>query len=143
MATTIIPIKTGFSHSFLIKGNNGAILVDTGVKNNMKKFIQICNAHHIKPNEINLIVLTHTHYGHSGNLAELKEWSGAKILVYKNEAENLENGFTSIPSGTIPATKIIVSLGRSLKPKYASPPAILPDLINENEFIWHTLLLLR
>jgi glyoxylase-like metal-dependent hydrolase (beta-lactamase superfamily II) len=134
MTTSIIPIKTGFSHSFLIKGNNGAILVDTGVKNNINKFVQIFNAHHIKPNEINLIVLTHTHYDHTGNLAELKEWCGAKILVHKNEAENLKNGFTPIPSGTIPATKIIVALGRSLKPKYASPPAIVPDLINENEF---------
>lgn len=134
MSTSIIPIKTGFSHSFLLKGNKGAILVDAGVKKHMANFVQTFKAHKINPKEISLIVLTHTHYDHTGNLAELKEWCEAKILVHKNEAENLKNGFTPIPSGTIPATKIIVALGRSLKPKYASPPAILPDLINENEF---------
>ena len=68
----IIPIKTGFVHSFLIKQNNNCILVDAGVKNHIHTYKNSFSENHILPNQIKLIVLTHTHYDHSGNVNELK-----------------------------------------------------------------------
>lgn len=130
----IIPIKTGFVHSFLIKQNNNCILVDAGVKNHIHTYKNSFSENHILPNQIKLIVLTHTHYDHSGNVNELKKICGAKILVHENEAENLKTGFTPIPDGTGVLTKIIVAFGRTFRVKYASPPATVPHILNKSEF---------
>lgn len=126
--------QIGFSNATLIKNGQSSILVDTGVRSNLNKFKIWFRETRIFPGDINLIVLTHTHYDHTGNLKKLAEYTGAQVLVHKNEYENLKSGFTPIPKGQGRYSGFISDLGRKFFPRYASPKSFSAHLINEDVF---------
>jgi glyoxylase-like metal-dependent hydrolase (beta-lactamase superfamily II) len=130
----ILQKRIGFSNATLVANGENSVLVDTGVKGNLKKFRILFRQAGLKPEDVKLIVLTHTHYDHTGNLKKLVKYTGAKVLVHKNEFENLKNGFTPIPTGQGKYSGFISALGKKWAPKYASPEAFTADIINEDEF---------
>ncbi len=134
LAFKIISVRIGYSNSILLVNGPYSILVDTGVKGNLQRFKNLFKQFKLKPSDLKLIVLTHTHYDHTGNLKVLAKLTGAKVLVHKNEFENLKNGFTPIPRGISFKTRFIAEMGRLFFPKYASPKPFVADLINEGEF---------
>jgi len=134
MSLKIVPIKIGFSNSILIANGSKSILIDTGVKGHLQQFKILFRKYNLSPTDIKLIVLTHTHYDHTGNLMGLVKLTGAKVLVHKNEFENLKNGFTPIPKGISLRTRIISNLGKFIYPKYASSKPFVADLVNEGMF---------
>lgn len=130
----ILQKRIGFSNVALIVNGNWSILIDTGVRGNMKKIRILFREAGISPNDIGLIILTHTHYDHTGNLHQLAELTRAQVLVHKNEFENLKTGFTPIPDGQGKYSGFITRLGKLIYPGYASPKAFTAQLINEDEF---------
>ncbi len=126
--------RVGYSNVVLLKTSETAVLVDTGVKGNLAHIIRFLKHKNTEPAELKLIVLTHTHHDHTGNLHELVKLSGAPVLVHQNEFENLKNGFTPIPKGMGFYTRFISGLGSIVVPRFASPKAFEAQLINENEF---------
>lgn len=126
--------RIGYSNSTLILNGENSVLVDTGVKGNFRTFRVWFRQHKIKPTDIKLIILTHTHYDHTGNLIPLQTYTGAKILVHKNEFQNLKDGFMPVPKGQGRFPTFISKVGRKFFPRFASPQPIVADLINENEF---------
>ena len=126
--------RIGYSNANLLLGNSTAILVDTGVKGNLKALKVWFKQHNLAPADIQLIILTHTHYDHTGNLIELQKITGAKVLVHKNEFDNLKNGNTPVPQGQGKYAAWISGLGRKLWPRFASPAPLVADLINDDEF---------
>ena len=126
--------RIGYSNVVLIVNGANSVIVDTGLNghfNKIKILVQSCG---LEFNDIKLIVLTHVHYDHTGNLQKLKKLSGAKVLVHKNEFKNLKDGFIKIPKGQGKYSGLISKIGKIIYPKYASPKPFLADLINENEF---------
>ena len=134
MTPKIIQIRIGYSNSILLLNGANSVLIDTGVKGDLLQFKTLFNKYNLKPTDVKLIVLTHTHNDHTGNLNELAKLTGAKVLVHKNEYDNLKNGFTPIPSGTRFYTKAVVFLGRKLKPRHASPEPFVVDLTNTTNY---------
>ncbi len=130
----LFPVRVGYSNSILIPNGANSILADTGVKAPLQTFKTLFRQFNLNPEDVKLIVLTHTHYDHTGNLKALAEFTGAKVIVHKNEYVNLKNGFTPIPDGNSPTTRFISKLGKLFYPKYASPKAFQADLVNEDEF---------
>lgn len=130
----IICARVGFSNSVLIVNGSNSIIIDTGVKGNINHFKTLLKQFRLNAGDIKLIILTHTHYDHTGNLKPLAELTGAKVLVHKNEFENLKNGFIPIPKGLGNYTRFISNIGRIVYPKYASPKPFVADLINKNEY---------
>lgn len=130
----ILQKKIGFSNVALIVNGANSILVDTGVRGGMKKLRILFREAGIAAEDIRLIILTHTHYDHTGNLQKMVKLSGAKVLVHKNEFENLKTGFTPIPDGQGKYSGFITRLGKKVYPSYASPRAFTADLINSGEF---------
>lgn len=126
--------RIGYSNSTLILNSGNSVLVDTGVKGNLNIFKVWFRQHNLNPADVKLIILTHTHYDHTGNLLELKKYTGAKVLVHKKEFENLKNGDTSIPKGQGMYPGFIANAGRRLYPRFASPKPFVADLINEDDF---------
>jgi hydroxyacylglutathione hydrolase len=126
--------RIGYSNAVLILNGENSILIDTGVKGNMPLFDRFFRQNKIKPTDIKLIILTHTHFDHTGNLAELQKLTGARVLVHRNEFENLRQGFISIPPGQRFYTRFISWLGRLFVPRFASPEPLVADLINDDEF---------
>lgn len=130
----ILQKRIGFSNVALIVNGNNSILVDTGVRGGMKKLRVLFREAGISVESVRLIILTHTHYDHTGNLHKLVQMSGAKVLVHKNEFENLKTGFTPIPDGQGKYSKFISHLGKKIYPTYASSKAFTADLVNTDEF---------
>ena len=130
----IVSTRIGYSNSILLVNGSNSVIIDTGVKGNINRFKLLLKQYQLKPSDIKLIILTHTHYDHTGNLKALADLTGAKVLVHKNEFENLKNGFTAIPVGQGNFSHFISKLGRAIYPRFASPKPFIADIINENEF---------
>ncbi len=130
----ILMNRVGYSNTILLVNGPDSILIDTGVKGFLKKIQKMLNQNRLVPEDIKLIILTHTHYDHTGNLYELKKLTGAKVLVHKNEFENLKNGTIPIPGGQRFLMKLVSDLGKLIAPGFASPKPFIADLINEDEF---------
>ena len=130
----ILQKRIGFSNVELIVNGNNSILVDTGVRGNIKKIRILFREAGISPEDIRLIILTHTHYDHTGNLQGIVKLTGSPVLVHANEYENLKTGFTPIPNGQGKYSGFISRFGKKVYPKYASPKAFTADLINDDVF---------
>ncbi|MHC1632170.1 MAG: MBL fold metallo-hydrolase [Methanotrichaceae archaeon] len=68
-------------------------LIDTGMIpdptiKNIKKYID--------PQEIKLIILTHSHHDHSGGVPKIKEVTGAKVLIHEDEAGLLGDDLATV-----------------------------------------------
>lgn len=130
----IVCSRIGYSNSILLVNGANSIIVDTGVKGHLNRFKNLLKQFKLVPTDIKLIVLTHVHYDHTGNLSSLAKLTGAKVLVHKNEFENLKNGFIQIPLGQGRYSGFISKFGRSIYPKFASPKSYLADIINDDEY---------
>lgn len=98
MGSTIHTIPLGFDQAYIIK-DQGAIMIDSGEPKKGKAFLKGLKEVSIKPEEIQLIVLTHGHWDHIGSAAEIKEITGAKVVMHKNEKRWLEESLKPMPPG--------------------------------------------
>ena len=130
----IVSKRVGYSNVTLLVNGSNSVLTDTGVRGGLRQCINLIKQAGLTPRDVKLIVLTHTHYDHAGNLNALQKYTGAKVMVHKNEFKDLQNGFTPIPDGMGSLTGFISRLGRAIIPRFASPKPFIADLINENEF---------
>jgi hydroxyacylglutathione hydrolase len=130
----IVQKRIGYSNVVLLANGTNSVLIDTGVTGNLKKLKLLFRQFNLQPHDIKLIILTHVHYDHTGNLNELKKISGAKILVHRNEFENLKRGYIKIPLANGIYPKIITSIARLFLPRFVSPKPMVADMVNENVF---------
>jgi glyoxylase-like metal-dependent hydrolase (beta-lactamase superfamily II) len=82
-----------YRNYYIIKGNEGYILIDTGDKDNKEELIKSLEDQNIRIGEIHTVILTHGHKDHSGNVslfenADIYVHSKDKDLI--EECENLE-----------------------------------------------------
>jgi len=98
MAVSIYPIKLGFDHCYVIRGEK-TILIDGGSPNQVKQFKKALARLSIRHEEIGLIIITHGHWDHIANAKEIKTITGAKIVMHKAEKEWLEKGLKPMPPG--------------------------------------------
>jgi hydroxyacylglutathione hydrolase len=91
-------INAGISSCYLIR-DKGIVLVDAGVPGRIKKFNKKLKEFSIEPEDVKAIIITHCHWDHVGCLKELRELTGAKVLVHQNEKDQLEKGELKIPPG--------------------------------------------
>lgn len=130
----ILRIKAGTSNVYLIKNGLNSILIDAGNKNKHKKIARVIRKHGLKETDIKLIILTHTHYDHTGSLAELKKRTGAKVVVSENEAEALKKGCTPYPKGTNAFFRFIVMIGKKFFSSMAQFSPVQPDILVDDNF---------
>jgi glyoxylase-like metal-dependent hydrolase (beta-lactamase superfamily II) len=74
-------------------------MIDGGMPKKLKVFKRVIGILDINPSDIKLIVLTHSHFDHSGSAREIREFTGAKIAVHESEKTYLEDGGMIIPKG--------------------------------------------
>jgi len=87
----ILTREIGLSNVFVIRDEK-TVIIDTGCYRNKAGFANELYLMGVKPEEISLIIVTHGHFDHCGNLGVLKELTGAPILAHKNAVHFLETG---------------------------------------------------
>ena len=92
----------------------------------------------INPQDISLIILSHVHYDHVGNLNWLKEESNAPVMVHKDEGTYLERGLRLIPNGATISGKILSNMGKLYNPlpKFVpvKPDILVSDILSLRDF---------
>lgn len=75
-------IKCGNGNCYIIENGTDGILVDTGKKEFAKQVIEQCKFYNVK-----LIVLTHAHFDHAENTAEISHTLGIPIGMNKQDCD--------------------------------------------------------
>ena len=96
MSLSIHPIKLGVACCYVIRAE-GTILIDGGAPKQARNLIKGIETLSIKPQEIQLIVITHGHWDHIGSAKEIKEITGAKIALHRKEKDWLEKSLKPLP----------------------------------------------
>ena len=98
MKTEIFQVNLGLNSCYLIRGKD-VVMIDGGMPKKLKVFKRVLAGLDMNPSDIKLIVLTHSHFDHSGSAREISEFTGAKIAVHESERAYLEYGGMIIPKG--------------------------------------------
>jgi glyoxylase-like metal-dependent hydrolase (beta-lactamase superfamily II) len=114
--------KLSHINTYLVKGDNGYLLVDTGW-NTKEAFASLKNQLAeigINGQEISRIVVTHTHPDHYGMAGKLKELYGATLYLHHLEKDFIETRYVNMD-------ELIQELGQWLQ-RNGAPPNRLPEL---------------
>jgi glyoxylase-like metal-dependent hydrolase (beta-lactamase superfamily II) len=131
MKLEIFRVKLGLNSCYLIRGKD-VVMIDGGMPKKLKVFKRVLSRLGINPSDIKLIVLTHSHFDHSGSAREIREFTGAKIAIHESERTYLEDGGMIIPKG-------VNFYGKITKPwlfaifKKISFPKLKPDILITDE----------
>ena len=86
-------ILGGFSaNCYLLKTDRGFVLIDTGRKSKRSKLEQELSNAGCKPGNLDLIILTHGDFDHTGNCAYLREKYHTKIAMHHYDSGMVEYG---------------------------------------------------
>ncbi len=131
MATvTITPgltmIGLGYVNAALIEGEDGLILIDTGLPKKERSIIEaVAEAGH-QPSRVSDILFTHCHIDHIGSLAELAAATGARVCVHVLDTDVTRKGNASGPlTGRNFIGKVMTLM---IRPKGADPAPVTQEL---------------
>ena len=95
----IFNIGSRVVNNFLIPFNTGFILVDTGYAGGFTRFKKKLEKHHIRPEQIKYVFLTHAHDDHAGFLNEVLGTTDAEVILHPKAIEGLKRGQNSFEGG--------------------------------------------
>ena len=129
---SICQVLSGRVNSFIFSNGNKNILVDTGRYNKKDELFSALNRLNIS--KIDLLILTHTHFDHAENAADVKNKFGSTVLAHNSEAEFLALGDSPLPKGSIWPTKFVMgAFTKSLQPHYKYKP-VNADVLVEDKY---------
>jgi glyoxylase-like metal-dependent hydrolase (beta-lactamase superfamily II) len=77
---------------YLLSSSRGYIQIDTGMTSKRSKIESELGKAGCQPGDLNLIILTHGDFDHSGNAAYLRTKFGAQIAMHPDDAGMVEHG---------------------------------------------------
>lgn len=120
-------IKCGNVNCYIIENGTNGILVDTGKKEFIDKVIESCRSYNVK-----LIILTHAHFDHAENAAQISDSLGIPIGMNENDCNLILSNANQSLAATNILGKIVLSV--SLK-EFAvrSMPGFKPNILLHND----------
>ena len=85
-------INLGFVNAYLLKANDGYILIDTGIAQSWSRLKNELRRAGALPDRLKLVVLTHGDFDHSGNCAGLQSQYHAQVAIHPGDAEIVKTG---------------------------------------------------
>lgn len=126
-----------FVYSYLIHGEN-ICLIDSGVVSSEHVIFDYIEKIGLKPTDISMMVLTHSHPDHIGSAKSIKEKSGCKVAAHSGERSWIEDvelqakerpvpNFHSLVEGSVDVDDIlkdedIIDLGENISLKVIHTP---------------------
>lgn len=91
----ICPVRglLGYFHLLLDVSSREAVLIDTGLVDEMPSLIRALNEAGIGWRNIKAILLTHGHLDHTGHVARIKQLTGAPVLAHALEQPHINGTF--------------------------------------------------
>ena len=86
-------------NNWLIPGDDGYILIDTGYEKGFSRFLRKLKKAGIQPEEIRTVFLTHAHDDHAGFLNDVLAVTPAKVILHPKAVEKLKKGQNSFKGG--------------------------------------------
>lgn len=77
----------------LLADGDASVMIDTGLVGEPFFIRRLVRGLGLKPNSIKAILLTHGHLDHAGNLAWLKEWTGARVIGHPAEQAHVDGTY--------------------------------------------------
>jgi glyoxylase-like metal-dependent hydrolase (beta-lactamase superfamily II) len=124
-------IKAGVANCYIIR-DKGIILVDGGMPGAFNKFSKGLKTKGIDSKDINVIIITHCHWDHIGCAKEIKDFTGAKIIVQQYEKSILEKGEMAMPPAITRWGKVFAAFLNSWSKKFSIAPTEV-DMVVEKE----------
>ncbi len=125
----IYRIPFGRSNGYILKTDEKILFIDTGLSGQFKKIERTLASLGLDCTDIDLVLLTHTHYDHTGCAAECRRISGAKVLVHGAEAENLRAGRSGFPAGATGLGRFVVGMAKRFGFAEADFEVVEPDIV--------------
>jgi hydroxyacylglutathione hydrolase len=129
----IVKVTPAKCNMWLIVNGDKSILIDAGYDGKINDLEHTIVDNGLKPRDIKMLVMTHTHFDHACGLKQIKELTGAKIVVNENEAGYLEQGFCPLPKGTRWYSGIISWLGRNVIYGIGKFQPVSPDIVTSSK----------
>ncbi|NLO20471.1 MAG: MBL fold metallo-hydrolase [Syntrophomonadaceae bacterium] len=129
----LLRLKLGITNCYLLRAEQGYIMVDAGSLRKVKCFQRLLKEMGILPKSIKLIIVTHAHYDHIGSLAEIKKLCDCQVLAHPLEARIMREGEIVIPPGTNPLGRMLSSIGQKAAPLLAYP-SVDSEIIVQAEY---------
>lgn len=133
MRVGIHPITLGVDHCYIIQGER-VIMIDGGAPKQAKCFTKAIERLSVKPDDIKLIVLTHGHWDHIGSAKEIKEITGAKLALHRQEKDWLEKSLKPMPPGVTVWGRIFVKIMALFMPLVHIPATDVDIVLEYGEF---------
>lgn len=97
-------IKCGNGNCYIVENGTAGILVDTGKREFINRVIEACKAYHIK-----LIVLTHAHFDHAENAAQISKALGVPIGMNEKDYNLIKSNTNQSLTAETLLGKIVLS----------------------------------
>jgi glyoxylase-like metal-dependent hydrolase (beta-lactamase superfamily II) len=133
MEISIYPIPMGLDTIYVVRGES-VILIDGGDPHAIERLKEGVEKACINPEEIRLIILTHGHWDHIGSAKDIKDWSGAKVMLHQRDMHLLDDAYPSQPPGFTLWGKIIIAFLKLYSP-YIHIPKFDVDIVAGDEDI--------
>lgn len=78
---------------FLLHNGDNSVMIDTGMFGEPFFIRRLFHRLDLSPRSLKGILLTHGHLDHAGNLAWLKQWTGAKIYAHPHEQMHINGTY--------------------------------------------------
>lgn len=95
----VIDLGNRIVHCWLLPFSDGYIMIDTGYAASFPDFCKKLKRHHIAPDEIRYIFLTHAHDDHAGFLNDILHITNAKVILHPGAVAGLQKGQNSFAGG--------------------------------------------
>lgn len=125
-------ILNDHGHGFLISDGIKNILVDTGRAKDRRQLFLALESHHVKA--LQALFITHAHYDHVQNAAEVKRRYGAPVIIHSEERMNLCAGKSSAIKGAMPFTRLLTNtFDEYIERGYRYEP-VEPDIVFNEQY---------
>jgi glyoxylase-like metal-dependent hydrolase (beta-lactamase superfamily II) len=116
-----------------VSGREYTLLIDAGNKGKIPHLEEVLKKAELDFPDIDMIIITHSHYKHVGALAEIREKSRATVLAHRYEGDFLARGCTPFPEGTMICSKVINRIGGLFLSEKAQYTPVNADILIDGE----------